>query len=256
MKRCPSCRRRYSDESLNFCLEDGSTLFAEADSEPTLIAPTVAAPLTPARITSNASQSPTSSPRWMLLTIIVLLAVLLGGGAVALLYRINKWDSPNDDRTSKASPAAPETKPSESEPGKSNHPSSTPSPTPAPTKTPNLSGEWNMVNTLETTNYPAYTNLRIGYHLVITQTGNEFTADGEKVSENGTSLDSSQRTPIHITGTIDQNAVSATFVEEGLRRKTSGSLEWMLSANGNQLRGTFTSTAAKSSGPSVGTRER
>src|SRR4030095_6771778 len=115
--------------------------------------------------------------------------------------------------------------------------------------TPNLTGEWNIVNTLETTNYPAYTNLRIGYHLVITQTANEFTADGEKVSENGTSLDSSQRTPIHITGTVDQNSVSATFVEEGLRRKTSGSLEWTLSTNGNQLRGTFTSTAAQSSGP-------
>jgi cytoskeletal protein RodZ len=252
MKRCPSCRRRYSDDSLNFCLDDGSTLFAEPDSEPTLIAPTVAAPLTPARITSSPSQSPTSSHRWVLLTVIVLLVVMLGGGGVALLYRINKWDSPNVERTSTTSPATPETKPSEGAPGKSNHPSSTP----APAKTPNLSGEWTMVNTIERTSYPAYANLRIGYHLVITQTGTEFTADGQKVSENGRVMADYERTPIHVTGSVDQSGASATFVEEGLRRKTSGSLEWTLTTDGKQLRGTFTSTAAKSSGPSVVTREK
>jgi hypothetical protein len=252
MKRCPSCRRRYGDDSLNFCLDDGSTLLAEPDSEPTLIAPTLAAPLTPARITSSPSQSSTSSPRWILLSVIILLAVMLGGGAVALLYRINKWDSPNDERTSTTSPATPETKPSEGAPGKSNHPS----PTPVPTRAPNLSGEWSMVNTIERTSYPAYRNLRIGYHLVITQTGTEFTADGEKVSENGTPMADSERTPIHVTGSVDQSGVSATFVEEGIRRRTSGSFEWTLTTDGSQLRGTFTSTAAKSSGPSVATREK
>ena len=247
MKRCPSCRRRYSDDSLNFCLDDGSTLFAEPDSEPTLISPTVAAP---ARITSSPSQSSIPSHRWVLLAGIVLLAVMLGGGAVALLYRINRWDSPNVERTSTTSPATPETKPSESAPDKSNRP------TPVPAKSPNLSGEWSMVNTIERTSYPAYANLRIGYHLVITQTGTEFTADGEKVSESGRLMADYERTPIHVTGTVDQSSASATFVEEGLRRRTSGSFEWTLSTDGNQLRGTFTSSAAKSSGPSVATREK
>jgi len=177
---------------------------------------------------------------------------MLGGGAVALLYRINKWDSPNDASTSKTSPITPETKPSENASDKSN----SPSPTPAPAKAPNLSGEWNMVNTIERTSYPAYANLRIGYHLVITQTGTEFTADGEKVSESGRLMADYERTPIHLTGTVDQSGASATFVEEGLRRRTSGSLEWTLTTDGKQLRGTFTSTAAKSSGPSVATRER
>ena len=251
MKRCPSCRRRYSDDSLNFCLDDGSTLLAEPVSDPTLISPTMAAPLTPARITSSPSQSPTPSHRWVLLAVIVLLAVLLGGGAVALLYRINKWDSPNVERTSTTSPAM-ETKPSEEAPGKSSHPSSTP----VPIRTPDLSGKWNMVNTIETTSYPAYTNLRMGYHLVITQTGTEFTADGQKVSENGRVMADSERTPIHLTGSVGQSGASGTFVEEGLRRKSSGSVEWTLSTDGNQLRGTFNSTAAKSSGPSVATRER
>jgi cytoskeletal protein RodZ len=250
MKRCPQCRRRYSDDSLNFCLDDGSTLLAQPDSEPTLISPTLAAP--PARITASPSQSSTSSHRWVLLLVIVLLAVMLGGGAVALLYRINKWDSPNDERTSKTSPATPEIKPSESAPDKWNRPS----PTPAPTRAPNLSGEWNMVNTIETTSFPQYANLRLGYHLVISQTGTEFTAEGEKLSENGRPMDESERTPIHVTGSVDQDGVRATFVEEGIRRKTSGRFVWTITADGNHLRGTFVSSAAKSSGSSIATREK
>jgi hypothetical protein len=250
MKRCPRCRRKYSDDTLNFCLDDGSTLIAEPDSERTLIAPTVAA-TTPARITSSPSQSSTSSPRWVLVTVIVLLAFMLGGGGVALFYRINKWDSSNVGQTSTTSSATPETK-TEDAPGKSNHPTSTP----VPAKPPNLSGEWNIVNTIERTSYPAYANLRIGYHLVITQTGAEFTADGQKVSENGRMMADDERTPIHVTGSVTQSGVSATFVEEGQRRRTSGSFEWTLTADGNQLRGTFASTAAKSGGSSVATRER
>src|SRR4026207_715635 len=35
MKRCPECRRDYTDETLNFCLDDGATLLAgPATGEP------------------------------------------------------------------------------------------------------------------------------------------------------------------------------------------------------------------------------
>ncbi len=249
MKRCPQCRRRYSDDSLNFCLDDGSTLFAEPDSDPTLIAPIIpAAQITPARITSGPSPSSASSFRWVLLAAVLLLAVLLGGGAVVLFYQM-KSDSPTDEQTSRATP---ETKPSENAPGKWDRPN----PTPVPAEVPNLSGEWTMVNTIERTSYPAYANLRVGYHLVITQTGSEFTADGEKVSENGRQMADYERTPIHLTGSVDQSSASASFVEEGLRRKTSGRFAWTVTTDGNQLRGTFSSTAAQSSGPSVATREK
>lgn len=33
MKRCPKCRRSYEDETLRFCLDDGSPLFDARDSE-------------------------------------------------------------------------------------------------------------------------------------------------------------------------------------------------------------------------------
>lgn len=38
MKICPSCRRTYSDDSLNFCLDDGSVLtFTSSDPQETLV---------------------------------------------------------------------------------------------------------------------------------------------------------------------------------------------------------------------------
>ena len=41
MKRCPTCKRAFEDDSLAYCLDDGSPLVAETrpDSEPTLVSP-------------------------------------------------------------------------------------------------------------------------------------------------------------------------------------------------------------------------
>jgi hypothetical protein len=251
MKRCPQCRRRYSDESLNFCLDDGSPLGVEPDSDPTLISPSVPSRPTAPWIAPTPAPSSQSSYRWILLAAVILLAVILGGGAVAFLYRVNKWDSTNDGNTSKTLPTNTATK--SPKPEQDRLP---PRIEPTPAQAPNLSGEWNMVNAIETTSYPAYANLRLGYHLVISQTGTEFTADGEKITENGRSMADYERTPIHVTGSVNHNSVSATFVEEGQRRNTSGGFEWTVTTDGNQLRGTFSSTAAKSSGSSVATRDR
>lgn len=41
MKRCPTCQRTFEDDSLTYCLDDGTPLVSEAssDSEPTLVSP-------------------------------------------------------------------------------------------------------------------------------------------------------------------------------------------------------------------------
>jgi hypothetical protein len=41
MKRCPTCKRAFEDDSLAYCLDDGSPLVAETgpDSEATLVSP-------------------------------------------------------------------------------------------------------------------------------------------------------------------------------------------------------------------------
>ena len=249
MKQCSKCGRSFGDDSLNFCLDDGSPLLTEPVSEPTLISPTIAAyaPAARSTIASDSAQRPHSSYRLPLFAGIVLVAMLLGGAAVAFLYQINKWDSPRNANSMVYS-ATPVSKPS--------RPLASPTVEGKPAATPNLSGEWNLVNTIERTSYPAYTNLRLGYHITIRQTGTEFAADGQKFAENGIPMDDSERTPIHINGSIDENNARATFVEEGIRRKTTGKFEWRVSSDGNRLRGTFVSTAAKSSGSSDATREK
>ena len=118
----------------------------------------------------------------------------------------------------------------------------------------NLTGEWTIVNTVEKTRYRAFDNLEIGFRLVINQTGKEFTAKGEKVSENGRNLSASDRTPIQVVGSIDGDKVMATFVEIGALRKTDGRFVWQIQNAGAGLTGTFVSTAARSSGRSAATK--
>ena len=65
-----------------------------------------------------------------------------------------------------------------------------------------LSGRWNVVNTVESTAYQSYKNMKIGFALSIDQNGTQFTGKGQKVSENGVSLPPSSRTPIKVQGSI------------------------------------------------------
>ncbi|HEY0548656.1 MAG TPA: DUF4388 domain-containing protein, partial [Verrucomicrobiae bacterium] len=51
-----------------------------------------------------------------------------------------------------------------------------------------LSGRWNVVNTIEATSYSSFKNLKIGFDISIDQNGTSFTGKGHKVSENGRSL--------------------------------------------------------------------
>lgn len=246
MKRCPKCSRRYSDDSLNFCLEDGARLSFGQDSQPTLISPSPTVLTTPRpTVSSHAPQSASRSPlRGIFFAVAILGALILGGGVVALVYRTMN------------SPATPEEKPSTSNTQASSNKSPTPSPEPTRSATPGLSGEWQLTNTIDSTSYPAYEGLRVGYRIYINQTGKEFTGEGEKVSENDKALQGAERTPIHITGSIDDDSVGATFVEEGAKRKTSGRFSWTLSGNGTKLSGTFSSSAASASGPSFATRDK
>jgi hypothetical protein len=53
---------------------------------------------------------------------------------------------------------------------------------------------------------------------------------------------------------MDGDNVVATFVEDGTMRKTNGRFVWKLKNGGDQLAGTFVSTAANSSGRSAVTK--
>lgn len=78
MKRRPTCNRSYPDDSLNFCLDDGSPLQASYDPEATLVMPQpkeAVADEPPLKKTGNATKY----------VIVAVLALLLGGGVVAFL---------------------------------------------------------------------------------------------------------------------------------------------------------------------------
>ena len=123
-------------------------------------------------------------------------------------------------------------------------------------KVQDLTGEWQVINTVHKTAYKSFDNMKVGFRLKINQQGNEFTGKGEKFSENGQTLPAASRTPIHVTGSIDGDNVIATFVEDGRMRRTNGRFVWKLQNGRDQLAGTFVSTAANSSGKSAVTKQQ
>jgi Domain of unknown function (DUF4388) len=117
-----------------------------------------------------------------------------------------------------------------------------------------LTGKWNVVNTVEQTSFGSFKNLKIGFNLSINQNGKGFTGRGEKVSENGRSLPANSRTPILVKGSINGDRVEATFSEVGTTRKTNGRFLWRIDKAG-ALTGTFVSSAARTSGKSAAQKE-
>ena len=117
-----------------------------------------------------------------------------------------------------------------------------------------LSGKWTVVNSIDTTAYGSFKNMKIGFDLSIDQTGSTFTGKGRKVSENGHSLPASGRTPIHVRGSVKGDRIEATFIEDGAARKSNGRFVWRLDKSGRGLTGNFATTAARSSGKSSAIR--
>lgn len=122
-------------------------------------------------------------------------------------------------------------------------------------KVQDLTGEWQVINTVQNTGYKSFDKMQLGFRLKINQKGKEFTAKGEKFSENGQTLPAVRRTPIHVTGSIEGNKVVATFVEDGRQRRSNGRFVWKLQNGGDALEGTFVSTAANSRGRSAVTKQ-
>ena len=118
-----------------------------------------------------------------------------------------------------------------------------------------LAGEWKVINTVEKTGYKSFDKMQVGFRVRIKQTGKGFTGTGEKFSENGRNLHPNSRTPIRVTGSIEGDKIVATFIEDGLMRRTNGRFVWKLKSDGAGLSGTFVSTAANSSGRSAATRQ-
>lgn len=199
------------------------------------------------------ARSARSTAPYLIAFAVGVLVVALAGAAVLLRSKFRERTLPESVATS-GEPSEPVSRPIPTEPTANQQPptSTTESRT---TTAPDLSGKWNVVNTVHTTTYQGFQNLQVGFALSINQTGKTFTANGQKVSENGRSLPANSRTPIQLKGFIDGDRVEATFYEQGGARRTNGRFVWKLDRAGGGLRGTFASTAAQSSGKSTARRE-
>jgi penicillin-binding protein 1A len=117
-----------------------------------------------------------------------------------------------------------------------------------------LSGWWEMTNTIQSTNYSAYKGLRLGYRVQLEQDGDRIVGRGQKWAEDGRTIPSAGRTPITVRGRVEGRNVILTFTEQGAKRTTRGSFSWTLSADRTTLRGSFDSDAANASGSSLARR--
>jgi len=186
------------------------------------------------------------------------LAIAVLTAAVVLMYKFNRPSSPavvarvepisTSTATPTAAASAPAPAPVKPAPVKEDQ-------KPHTTAAQDLSGNWHVVNTIETTSYSTYKNMKIGFALSINQTGKTFTGSGRKVSENGRSLPAASRTPIQVKGSINGDTIEATFFEDGTARKSNGKFVWRIDKAGRGLSGNFATTAARSSGKSAAMRE-
>lgn len=117
-----------------------------------------------------------------------------------------------------------------------------------------LTGEWNIKNTIESTSYHPYQGLKLTYRVFLEQRGNEISGRGEKWAENDRVLPPVAHTPITIAGRVSGRNVTVSYEEEGTKRKSTGTFDWAYQSETNSLSGSFTATAADSRGPSVGLR--
>ncbi len=115
MKICPTCRKTYSDDGLNFCLDDGSVLTFASGGQPETVM------MNQLRMTNQAPpmrgragvqpswgnqpqysmQPKKSSKAWLwILGILAIFLVLCGGGGVAgLIFLANSNNSRSSDRS-------------------------------------------------------------------------------------------------------------------------------------------------------------
>jgi penicillin-binding protein 1A len=114
---------------------------------------------------------------------------------------------------------------------------------PAPAEI-DLSGRWEVTNTVEETSDPAGSGTRITYRINLHQEGARITGEGERWTEAaGGSEAPEPRTTLHLTGLLTGRQARLQFVEQGGDRLSGGTFRWSLPASGERLTGSFTGGA-------------
>lgn len=124
----------------------------------------------------------------------------------------------------------------------------------------NLSGEWEVENTVKGSDYNPYTGLRVIWRMHILQNGSAISGSGEKIkdinlddSEN--EYEPSKRDSVGLQGYIEKGyflktRVFINVIQDGQQRKSRAT--YILNyKSSSKLVGTFITTAGNSSGVSV-----
>ena len=114
-----------------------------------------------------------------------------------------------------------------------------------------ISGNWKLNYTIEETSYAPYKGIQLGYTIFIEQHGNAIKGNGDKTYENGQPLPSAAKTPIEVNGTFDGENILLTVKEKGKKRESSGMIQLKVGDHAKKFEGTFTTTAANSTGKCV-----
>jgi hypothetical protein len=111
-----------------------------------------------------------------------------------------------------------------------------------------VSGTWAIDLTIQDSALSTLKGVTVRYFVTVQQDRLKLTGEGEKVCENGQSIDAQARTRLElIGGKVEGSSVTMAFRDHGKRRMTTGSLR--LTANSaDTMDGSFTWTAADSTG--------
>jgi hypothetical protein len=136
MKKCPRCTRTYADDTLAYCLDDGSALVPGHDPQETL--------RIPAAHHTDWSASPPEHHSASKLPIIILATLLVVGlfaGAIGLaIFGYSRMSL--SSQTNQSSLANPQEQPADKRPESWSSPSPSPSPLPTPRGAEAMVGTW------------------------------------------------------------------------------------------------------------------
>lgn len=111
MKQCPTCNRSYADETLTYCLDDGSSLTTPYAPQETMRISILPTPYLPPTEVLPSTQPPSKQVRQrsnsLLFILAILLALVIGGGVVALIKFGNKEATPSSSSTTPTSTPTP-----------------------------------------------------------------------------------------------------------------------------------------------------
>ncbi|HEY6342020.1 MAG TPA: hypothetical protein VIY49_11045 [Bryobacteraceae bacterium] len=129
---------------------------------------------------------------------------------------------------------------------------------------PSLSGQWRLTLTIRQSSYKEYIGQSATFQVFLVYDGNNLNGSGEKIQVDGKDIPVGQHQPITMTGEISGSQVIFSYREkpgpDGKARETSGQFvldiirHGILNRTASRMQGTFSGTAAATTGTAVATK--